>query len=89
MAYVSRLNRFNRSKHEKMILDLITDHKTGKLSSSKVWLNIGCAALTFCLIRQAAITYDIILAYGGIVVGNNVAVLWIKGKINADTGVTK
>lgn len=61
------------------LADLFADEKTGKLSSSKVWLNVGCAALTYALLRTP-LTAELVMAYGGVVVGNNVAVFWLKRK---------
>jgi len=55
------------------ILDLVTDHQTGKLRETLVWSNIGKGAMTwaFCftvLEQRAAFDELLWLAFGSIVV---------------------
>lgn len=65
--------------------NLFADEKTGKFSSAKFWLHAGCGALTYALLRTE-LTPELVLAYGSVVVGNNVAIQWIKKKYgNAPT----
>lgn len=62
--------------------DLFTDSKTGRLSTSKIWLHICYAALTYVFVKQAHVSYEEMLAYGAIVGGNHVAIFWLKRKYN-------
>lgn len=64
------------------LIDLVTDEKTGRVSTSKLWLNIGYAALTYALLRSP-LTADIVFAYGAVVAGNNVAIYWLKRRYHA------
>lgn len=68
----------------KWLLSLITDDKTGKPSHSKIWSNIGAAALTRIMLKlpPEQISMEIILAYGGLVMGNNLLIYWMKRHYN-------
>lgn len=58
-------------------LDLITDEKTGKLSSSKIWMNI-CNAILCKSILSNPITWELMCSFGAIVGGSHVATLFLK-----------
>lgn len=60
-------------------LDLITDDKTGKLSSSKIWNHV-CNVILCKAVLTTPITWELITALGAIVGGSNVAVLFLKYK---------
>lgn len=55
------------------------DEKTGKFSTSKLWLNVGYGALTYSLLRTE-LTAELVFAYGSVVCCNNVAIYFIKRK---------
>ena len=59
---------------------LLCDNKTGLLSSSKLWLNIGYIAMTIVFLRQQNISWELLLTYGAVVAGNHVAIFWLKQK---------
>jgi hypothetical protein len=64
-------------------LDLITDEKTNRLSATKLWLHVGHTILSYAMLKhvaQHALTFDIIIAYGGIVAGHHGLVLFLKKK---------
>lgn len=63
--------------------DLITDEKTNRLSATKLWLHIGHTILSYAMLKHVAthaLTFDIIIAYGGIVAGHHGLVLFLKKK---------
>ena len=65
--------------------DLILDN--GKLSTSKVWFNLGNVALTFAFIHgvlypDASIT-GLMFAYGGLVHASRISNKVVQGKYNA------
>lgn len=64
-------------KYQVCILDLVTDSKTHKLSTTKIWQHIGFTALTYSLLRSPA-SADGMLAYGAIVASSGVAMQFIK-----------
>jgi len=59
------------------ILDLLTDSKTGKLSASKCWQHIGFSAMTYSLLTTP-MSAELILAYGAVVGGSHVAIMFLK-----------
>lgn len=64
-------------------LDLFTDEKTKRLSSTKLWLHIGHAILSYAMLKHVsnhALSFDIIIAYGGIVAGHHTLVYFLKRK---------
>lgn len=61
-------------------LELITDSKTGKLSTSKVWQHIGFTAMTWKFLQIADPSWEILVAYGAIVAGSYVAINLLKWK---------
>lgn len=64
---------------------LFCDLKSGEFSSSKTWFHIGCIAMTFVFVKQSIITPELLLSYGGIVAGNNVAIFWLKRRYDVGT----
>ena len=54
------------------LVDLVLDVKTGRLSHTKLWANIGYAAMTAAFLHTAlttGLTDLLLLTYGGITVG--------------------
>ncbi len=65
------------------IFDLFTDNRTGRISASKLWFNLGNAALTFAFVRDAVyggLTDMKILAFGMVVCGSGMAAKWLNKK---------
>ena len=61
--------------------DLINDQHTGRVSTTKLWMHVAYAVMTYVVIAQAkTVTWDLFMVYGGIVGGSNLALYWIKGK---------
>ena len=57
------------------ILDLVTDHKTGKLRETAVWSNIGKATLVWAVIYQTLhgnLTEWLVAAFGALVIAHEV-----------------
>lgn len=55
------------------VMDLVVDHKTGKLRESAVWSNVGKAAMTWAFIHTVMGGHGsewLWIAYGGIVVAH-------------------
>lgn len=53
------------------VMDLVTDHQTGKLRETAVWSNVGKGTLTWAVVYQTlhnGLTEWLVLAFGGIVV---------------------
>lgn len=66
-------------KYKVCILDLVTDSRTGKLSGSKIWRHI-CFAILSKTMLTTEITWDLMLAYGGVVGSSEIAIMLIKYK---------
>lgn len=61
----------DRRRRRWCVMDLVTDHQTGKLRETAVWSNVGKAAMTwaFCwVIYKGGTSESLWLAYGSIVV---------------------
>ena len=55
------------------VMDLVVDHRTGKLRESAVWSNVGKAAMTWAFIYtiyKGGNSEALWLAYGGIVIAH-------------------
>lgn len=55
------------------VMDLVVDHRTGKLRESAVWSNVGKAAMTGAFVYTVASGHGsewLWIAYGGIVVAH-------------------
>lgn len=79
-------------RYQVCVFDLLTDSKTGKLSSSKVWMHVCYGILSYAMMTNP-LTWELLTAYGAIVGGNNVATLFLKyryrdGGDNAKSGST-
>lgn len=61
-------------------LDLVTDDKTGRLSSTKIWMHIANIIMSKVILTQQTVGWDLFAAYGGIVGGSHVAIFWLKRK---------
>lgn len=61
------------------MLDLITDTKTGKLDSSKIWKHVAFIIMSKVMLTND-VTWDLMLAYGGVVGSSQVAIMLIKYK---------
>jgi len=67
-------------------LDLITDEKTQRLSATKLWLHVGHSILSYAMllhVQNHPLTFDIIIAYGGIVAGHHGLIYFLKKKYGA------
>jgi len=67
------------------VLDLVTDHQTGKLRETALWANIGKGAMTwaFCFTvwqQKANFSETLWLAYGSIVVCHELAARYFNQK---------
>ncbi|WP_440217233.1 hypothetical protein [Chromobacterium piscinae] len=65
------------------LVDLIKNPATGRLSHSKLWANIACAAATFLFLVdgwRGTLTADVWLIYLGVVGGYSAARSWIATK---------
>lgn len=61
------------------VLDLLVDAKTGKLSSSKIWMHVCYGILSYTMMSNP-LTWELLTAYGAIVGGNHVAIHFLKWK---------
>lgn len=58
------------------VMDLVVDHKTGKLRETAMWSNIGKATMTWAfvmLVRGDKLTEWYVAAYGALVVAHEIA----------------
>lgn len=65
------------------LADLIQNPATGRLSHSKLWANVACAAATGMFVYQGVVgtlTADVWLIYLGVVGGYSAARSWIATK---------
>ncbi|WP_043617933.1 hypothetical protein [Chromobacterium violaceum] len=65
------------------LTDLIQNPATGRLSHSKLWANVACAAATGMFVYQGVagtLTADVWLIYLGVVGGYSAARSWIATK---------
>lgn len=65
-------------KYHICILDLLTDSKTGKLSSSKVWQHIANSIMSYAFVTHLSPDWELFVAYGGIVGASHVAIHFLK-----------
>ena len=71
------------------LLDLITDEKTGKLSTTKIWMHVANATMTHVMYRQEAITWELMAAYGAIVGGSYVGGKFLRMRYGNEYSSTK
>lgn len=72
-------------------MDMVIDHATGKLSESKVWVNIGKAALTGILINEAyqgTLTEPLLMWFGFIVCLHELGARALSNKYVSNQGST-
>ena len=65
------------------VMDLVTDHKTGKLRETALWSNIGKAAMTWAFIYTVWAKQNsewLWAAYGGVVVLHETAARFFNQK---------
>ncbi|OHX10278.1 MULTISPECIES: hypothetical protein [Chromobacterium] len=65
------------------LADLFTNPTTGRLSHSKLWANVACAAATGMFVYQGVagtLTAEVWLIYLGVVGGYSAARSWIATK---------
>lgn len=62
------------------ILDILRNPATGKLSHSKVWANVACAAATYKFVVLPEPPTEVWAVYLGIVGGYAVARSWVSVK---------
>lgn len=61
------------------VLDLVADKTTGKLDSAKIWKHIAFIIMSQAMLTNT-VTWDLMLAYGSVVGGSQVAIMLIKYK---------
>lgn len=66
-------------KYKVCLLDLVTDEKTGRLAASKIWSHIANIILSKAILT-ATITWELLAAYGAVVGGSHVAIMFLKYK---------
>jgi len=66
-------------KYHVCFLDLVTDEKTGKLAGTKIWNHVANIILSKAMLTNS-ITWELMLAYGAIVGGSHVAIMFLKYK---------
>lgn len=69
--------------------ELFTNPATGKLSHSKLWANVSCAAATGMFVYQGVagtLTADVWLIYLGVVGGYSAARRWIATQRSSKGG---
>lgn len=66
-------------KYKVCMLDLVTDGKTGRLAGHKIWNHIANIILSKAVLTTT-ITWELLAAYGAIVGGSHVAVMFLKYK---------
>lgn len=69
-------------------LELITGDN-GKLSTTKIWMNLANIILSYKVILMDSITWDIMTVYGAIVGGSYVAAKFISMKYGKPEGEDK
>lgn len=67
-------------RYKVCIFDLITDGKTGKLDSSKIWNHIAFGILSKAVLAAHDLTWELLTAYGAVVGGSRVAIVFLKYK---------
>lgn len=63
--------------------DLFVDHRTGMLRESKLWSNIGKAAMTFgflfiVIVEHGQYNPGLWAAYGAVIMGHETATRWMN-----------
>lgn len=66
------------------IKHLVIDEKTGCVSTTRIWMHIAYAALTWALIKQETLSWELMAAYGAIVAGNYSAGQFMKWRYGND-----
>ena len=72
-------------KYNVCVLDLLTDSRTGRLSASKVWLHIANGIMSYIMLKSDSVDWELLTAYGGIVGGSYVAILFFKLRYSGAT----
>jgi len=67
-------------RYKVCVFDLITDAKTGKLDSSKIWNHIAFGILSKAVLTTDDLTWELLTAYGAVVGGSRVAIVFLKYK---------
>lgn len=71
------------------LLDLVCDHKTGKLSTVKIWAHVSNVIMSKVMLTQDVIGWDLMAAYGAIVGGSYVAMQFFKWRFRDAPGFDK
>lgn len=69
-------------RYQVCLLDLITDDRTHKLSAAKIWRHV-CFGIMSKVMLTTDVTWDLMLAFGGVVGSSEVAIMLIKYKYGA------
>lgn len=65
-------------KYDVCLLDLVCDHKTGKLGSNKIWFHIANLIESYRILVNPNVEWMEILIYLAIVGGSNIAMQAVK-----------
>jgi hypothetical protein len=60
--------------------DFIADDKTEKVSTTKVWMHVANVVMSWVMLRQETVDWELLAAYGAIVGANYTAGLFLKLK---------
>lgn len=62
------------------------DDVTGKLSMTKIWFHIANVIMSYVMLRQQAVDWELLATYGAVVGGSHVATLFMKLKYGGCNG---
>lgn len=62
------------------LLDLVCDHKTGKLDKAGIWYHVANIIMSKIMLTQTNVDWELMAAYGAIVGGSYAAILFMKWK---------
>lgn len=60
------------------VLDLVCDHKTGRLDKVSIWYHIANIIMSKTMLTQQNIGWELLATYGAIVGGSYAAILFMK-----------
>lgn len=62
------------------LCELLTDEKTGKLSTTKIWMHIANGIMSYVMLHQDVVSWELLSAYGAIVGGSYMAGKFLRLK---------
>lgn len=69
--------------------DLFTDEKTHRLSTTKLWVNVANVVMSYVILRQDQVGWELLAAYGAIVGGSYVGGKFLRMRYGNDTKLDK